>query len=97
VFNLFCLVYVKNGGKIGYAGPFGPQYLPELKELLDRHEPSPLLKLVDTWLRREALASRIKEAEAGDLARIESNDLLNAQNRGGGYTSGRLYNLLDKQ
>jgi hypothetical protein len=65
--------------------------------LLDHHETSPLLKLVDSWLRREAAENKQKEAEAGEFARIESNDLLNAQNRGGGYTSGRMYNLLDRK
>ncbi len=50
---------------------------------------------MDTWLRREAAENKKKETEAGDLARIESNDLLNAQNRGGGYTAGRLYNLIN--
>lgn len=77
---------------MAYCGPFGAEYIPELKELVDQHETSPLYRLVDRWLRAEQDQYRHeKEAEAGELARIEANELLNAQYRGGGYTSGRMY------
>jgi hypothetical protein len=64
---------------------------------MERHETSPLLKLVDTWLRKEAQEykdEQKKEAEAGEFALQERNDLLNPQHRGGGYTAGRMHDFV---
>lgn len=88
------LIYIKRGGRVGYQGPFSPENIPLLNELRERNEASPLLRLVEIWLRSEMKSAGLKhtevEKEGGEMAQAEYNALMNPQNLGGGYTSGRL-------
>ena len=85
------LHYLCNKGHTGWQGLIGD--LDIYQNLRAKGEPSPLLRIAETWLRRE-LEERNKagkqEAASGEVAINESNpDALNYV-RGGGFSAGRM-------
>lgn len=83
------MVYLKKGGTIGYAGVLSTECIPDLDIIMKEHRPSPLLSLVESWLTAEE-EKEIHEKESGDVAMMAQNGLMDAQNKAGGYTSGRM-------
>lgn len=76
------MVYLNAQGRIGYNG--APDGLEAYRELRQRGHASPLLRVVETWLREElAEAARLGretgtarfEEEAGEVAKIEKSGL----------------------
>jgi len=94
------LVYLRTHpkGTVGYNGPL--KDVPLFKKYLAEGDPSPLMKMIETWLRDEEAAidaaavaaghAPRKEEESGVNAMIEKSSLTTSTFAGGGYTSGRL-------
>lgn len=76
------VLYVRRG-TVGFFGP--------IQECLQRDgEVVPMYRAVELWLREELAEDDRIESEAGVAAGGGKFDLSNAQNRAGGYASGRL-------
>lgn len=83
------LHYLCNRGHTGWQGLIND--LPLYTKLRQEGEPSPLLKIAETWLRAEINAPGAKAEEpAGESVLLEGNP--NALNyvRGGGFSAGRM-------
>lgn len=81
------LHYLANKGQTGWQGKV--EDLELYKQLRTAGEPSPLLRIAETWLRAE-LVENIKEQAAGPAAQDEKNPLQLSYVSGGGYTAGRM-------
>jgi CCR4-NOT complex subunit CAF16 len=74
------VLYVRRGA-VGFYGPI---------EQCTRDRGIPMYRAVENWLREELAEDDRVEREAGVAAAGGETDLGNAQNRAGGYASGRL-------
>lgn len=84
------LHYLCNKGNTGFQGKLGDLEL--YKELRSKGEPSPLLRIAETWLRSE-MTSDVKEAPAGEAALVEMDahqTHLQGESGGGGFAAGRM-------
>lgn len=84
------LHYLCNKGHTGWQGKTTDCEL--YQELKAKHEPEPLLRIAETWLRKELEeGSQAPEAASGEFAQIEMNKELNVgSDRGGGFSAGRM-------
>lgn len=85
-----------NGGSTGWQGLIGDLGL--YKELRAKGDPSPLLRIADSWLRKELDERRAKasaegqtvEEAAGPAALAEKDPLQVGHVSGGGFSNGRM-------
>jgi CCR4-NOT complex subunit CAF16 len=83
------LHYLTNKGRTGWQGEIGELQL--YKELRERGEPSPLLRIAESWLRKELLLKNEPEAPCGEFVQIQNNsNLAFGSDRGGGFSAGRM-------
>jgi CCR4-NOT complex subunit CAF16 len=84
------LHYLGNRGQTGWQGRIGDLDL--YQKLRSIGEPSPLLRIAETWLRAELeQRSGAKEEASGPAAQDEKNPLaVGFTKDGGGYTAGRM-------
>jgi CCR4-NOT complex subunit CAF16 len=83
------LHYLGNKGQTGWQGKIGD--LDIYQRFRAAGEPSPLLRIAETWLRAELEdKSCVKEEAAGPAAQDERNPLQLSYVSGGGYTAGRM-------
>ena len=60
------------------------------QEMRRKGEPSPLLRIAETWLRGELEQNDIVEAPAGKMAIEAQNPLANGYGSAGGFSAGRM-------
>jgi CCR4-NOT complex subunit CAF16 len=87
------LHYLCDKGNTGWQGKIGDLKL--YQELRAKGEPSPLLRIAESWLRAELVAKEqagqsTKEEASGVLAHSLKDPLLNTTVSGGGYGAGRM-------
>lgn len=84
------LHYLCNKGHTGWQGRI--ETLELYQKLREKGEPSPLLRIAETWLRTELNEKDAKkEAASGQNAIAALDPLQNAyHNKGGGFSSGRM-------
>ena len=85
------LHYLCNKGHTGWQGEIGDLEL--YKTLRKQGEPSPLLRIAESWLRAELIAKKAsKETEApmGPAAQAESDPTQLSYVSGGGFSAGRM-------
>lgn len=85
------LHYLTNGGFTGWQGELHELEL--YREMRAKGEPSPMLRIAETWLRAE-LKKRITdgqtEAASGAAALAEKNPLQHPDSHQGGFSAGRM-------
>jgi len=91
------LHYLCNRGHTGWQGPVSELQL--YQDLRAQGEPSPLLRIAESWLRADmTLAENRGEAEAaqGSAAQAECDPLQQSFVAGGGFSAGRMaaYNFV---
>jgi CCR4-NOT complex subunit CAF16 len=86
------LHYLCNKGCTGWQGKIGDLQL--YKDLRAKGEPSPLLRIAESWLRAELAEQEsqggVKEAASGPAAQNESDPLMQPFVSGGGFSAGRM-------
>ena len=82
------LHYLCNKGCTGWQGKIGD--LEIYQEMRRKGEPSPLLRIAETWLRGELEQNNIVEAPAGKMAIEAQNPLANGYGSAGGFSAGRM-------
>lgn len=83
--------YLCNKGHTGWQGLL--KELPLYKELRSKGEPSPLLRIAESWLRAELVEkekAQEKESAMGPAALAAQDPLQVSTNAGGGFTAGRM-------
>ena len=80
---------MNNKGHTGWQGLIGD--LPLYRQLREKGEPSPLLRIAESWLRAELEAEDATPEKAdGAAARIMADPLQNPTLSGGGFSAGRM-------
>lgn len=83
------LHYLCNKGCTGWQGEIGDLQL--YRDLRQKGEPSPLLRIAEAWLRSELEASDAKEKPLGPGAEQELDPRqFSYNNAGGGFSNGRM-------
>jgi len=85
------MLYLCNKGSTGWQGEV--KDLPLYRTLRDEGEPSPLLRIADTWLRQELVELDkvgTQEEASGSAAMGEKNPLQAPFVNGGGFSAGRM-------
>lgn len=83
------LHYLCNKGCTGWQGRI--EDLDLYQSLRAKGEPSPLLRIAESWLRAELVeAGDVKEAAAGPAAQAEKDPLNQPFISGGGFSAGRM-------
>eukprot|EP01035_Chromulina_nebulosa_P022830 gene22830-29567_t len=86
-----CLHYLNHKGATGWQGPI--QELQLYRELRSKGEPSPLLRIAETWLRTELLEKErenVQELASGPAALSERDPTQVSFQQGGGFSAGRM-------
>mmetsp|Transcript_20119 Transcript_20119/g.59977 ORF Transcript_20119/g.59977 Transcript_20119/m.59977 type:complete len:330 (-) Transcript_20119:124-1113(-) len=85
--------YLNREGQTGWQGTMDELDL--YQQLRAEGHPSPLLKIVTTWLRAEiAEKGKQKEGEDGECALEAKNPAYNSTDRGGGFNPGRMLSYM---
>jgi CCR4-NOT complex subunit CAF16 len=83
------LHYLRNKGCTGWQGKIGDLAL--YQQLRAKGEPSPLLRIAESWLRAElAEGGGSVESASGPAAQIEKDPLTQPFVAGGGFSAGRM-------
>lgn len=83
------LHYLCNKGHTGWQGKIGDLEL--YQTLRAKGEPSPLLRIAESWLRAERTAdSVVAEKPLGEVADRDADPTQSSFNSGGGFSSGRM-------
>lgn len=85
------LHYLTNGGFTGWQGRL--HELDLYREMRARGEPSPMLRIAETWLRQELkrrTEQGVVEAPAGAAALAENDPLQHPDSHQGGFSAGRM-------
>lgn len=86
--------YLCNKGRTGWQGEVKDLQL--YKDLRAAGEPSPLLRIAETWLRNELTTHNDQEEASGEHAISQKNPLQVSYTNGGGFVAGRMaaYNVI---
>eukprot|EP01038_Epipyxis_sp_PR26KG_P008265 gene8265-11185_t len=82
------LHYLCNKGHTGWQGKI--EDLELYQQLRAKGEPSPLLRIAESWLRAELVDGSAKEAAAGPAAQLEQDPTAASFVSGGGFSNGRM-------